>query len=69
MAGTQSAGDDSPGLGRLFAPYAGEQPPRLACVCVNQRSLVAELDPATFTIVNLIAQQGATVQDLCALLQ
>ena len=30
---------------------------------------MAELDPATFTIVNLIAQQGATVQDLCALLQ
>ena len=30
---------------------------------------MAELDPATFTIINLIAQQGATVQDICALLE
>ena len=47
----------------------GEQPPGWPAFALTRGRIVAELDPATFTIVNLIAQQGATVQDLCALLQ
>ena len=51
----------------FFEP--GTQPPGWPALALTKGRIVAELDPATFTIVNLIAQQGATVQDLCAALQ
>ena len=47
----------------------GTQPPGWPALALTRGRIVAELDPATFTIVNLIAQQGASVQDLCAALQ
>jgi hypothetical protein len=47
----------------------GTQPAGWPALALTRGRVVAELDPATFTIVNLIAQQGAMVQDLCALLQ
>jgi hypothetical protein len=47
----------------------GTQPPGWPALALTKGRIVAELDPATFTIVNLIAQQGATVEDLCAALQ
>lgn len=47
----------------------GTQPPGWPTLALIRGRIVAELDPATFTIVNLVAQQGASVQDLCAALQ
>lgn len=47
----------------------GTQPPGWPALALTRGRIVAELDPTTFTIVNLIASQGATVQDLCALLE
>jgi hypothetical protein len=47
----------------------GTQPPGWPALALTKGRIVAELDPATFTIVNLIAQQGATVEDLCSALQ
>ena len=47
----------------------GTQRPGWPALALTRGRIVAELDPTTFTIVNLIAQQGATVQDLCAALQ
>jgi hypothetical protein len=47
----------------------GTQPPGWPALALTKGRIVAELDPTTFTIVNLIAQQGAKVEDLCAQLQ
>ena len=47
----------------------GTQPPGWPAFALTRGRIVAELDPATFAILNLIAQQGATVQDLCAALE
>jgi hypothetical protein len=47
----------------------GTQPPGWPALALTKGRIVAELDPATFTIVNLIAQQGATVEDLCSALR
>jgi hypothetical protein len=47
----------------------GTQPPGWPTLALTKGRIVAELDPTTFTIVNLIAQQGTTVEDLCAVLE
>jgi hypothetical protein len=51
----------------FFEP--GTQPPGWPALALTKGRVVAEIDPTTFTIVNLIAQQGAKVEDLCAQLQ
>ena len=53
----------------FFTFQPGTQPAGWPALALTRGRIVAELDPATFTIINLIAQRGATVQDLCARLQ
>jgi hypothetical protein len=53
----------------FFTFQPGTQPSGWPALALTKGRIVAELDPATFTIINLIAQNGATVQDLCALLE
>jgi hypothetical protein len=53
------------GVSFFFIP---NPPPGMPTFSLTRGRVVAELDPTTFIVTNLVAQQG-TVQDICALLQ
>ena len=53
------------GVSFFFIP---NPPPGMPTFSLTRGRVVAELDPTTFIVTNLVAQQG-TVQDICALLR
>jgi hypothetical protein len=48
--------------------YIPNPPPGIPKLALTTGRVVAELDPTTFVVTNLISHHG-TVQDICALLQ
>jgi hypothetical protein len=48
--------------------YIPNPPAGIPKLALTRGRVVAELDPTTFTVTNLITQHG-TIQDICALLQ